>query len=76
MKSIKFLGKNSLPFYGKTSGEGLFGELLKYVGNEYVPMVKKSLQADKKMKHLVRPMHHADVKFVLKILSTNQKISV
>ena len=39
MKSITFLGENSLPFYGKTSGEGLLGELLKYVGNEYVPMV-------------------------------------
>ena len=65
MKSITFLGKNSLPFYGKTSGEG-FGELLKHIGNEYVPMLKKSLQANKKSKLLVRPMHHADVSFVLK----------
>ena len=39
--SIIFLGKRCLPFYGKTSGEGLLGELLNHVGNEYVPMVKK-----------------------------------
>ena len=41
MTSIIFLGKRCLPFYGKTSGEGLMGELLNHVGNEYVPMVKK-----------------------------------
>ena len=62
----QFLGKRCLPIYGKTSGEGLLGELLKHVGNEYVPMLKNSLQADKKSKNLVRPMHHADVKFILK----------
>ena len=55
MKSIIFLGKNSLPFYGKTSGEGLLGEVLKHIGNEYVPMLKQSLQANKKSKLLVRP---------------------
>lgn len=55
-----FRGKY-LPFYGNKFGEGLLGELLNHVGNEYVPMVKNSLQANKESKHLVRPMHHDDV---------------
>lgn len=61
-----FKKKLCLPFYGGKFGEGLLGKLLNHIENNMCSWLKNSLQANKKSKHLVTPMHHADVSFVLK----------
>ena len=66
IKSVIFLGKRCLPFYGDRFRTGLLHDLLTHIGKEYIPTLSKNLESTKQDKSYLKvPYHFDDIQFML-----------
>ena len=70
--ATKFLAKKSMAFYGSVCGEGNVGDLINLL-SDYNPLIKKQMEIKRKDLHLVKPVHHDNIKFCINQMALQLK---